>query len=299
MLQTDANVKFREACATLGLPTGNITFEMAKAAFKSQAMRVHPDKGGTDALFQIVKEAFKEVCTYITLTTTSEHQELKAAFAQISNPLSSEEYARGMTGGDGRLNNAAFNAHFEKTRVATAFDRGYGDMMAPSTKTREDISVPVAKGFAPAMKAKAFNRAFDAATPAVVKQQVAIYKAPEALVSCQKVGFAELGVDHVDDFSGENTGNRGLHFTDYMAAYNTQRLVDPKSVSRRKTFNSIDDLEKYRESSKSTKMTRRLQHEIGHDAQVDQERELRRKETLQQLDLMYETAERKRLMLKV
>lgn len=55
----------------------------------------------------------------------------------------------------------------------------------------------------------------------------------------------DLGVQDVDDFSGDNTSLKKLNFSDLKLAHTTSRIVDPRQVSRAE-YKSIDELKKDR-----------------------------------------------------
>lgn len=248
----------------------NFTWEELKEAYKRQARLVHPDKGGSEQLFNIVTDAFKKLAYDFKLKQQDkQHYELKQNY-QSEQPQSS--YRPNIA------ENENFNDKFNRLFDENKFDdeeesKGYGHMMAESSKTREDIDIPqVMSKF---NKSK-FNEIFDKQLP--VGKDVIIYKEPEPLVLAKKLQFTEIG-GTTDDFSTDATKKTGLHYTDYMKAHTTSRLVDPRSIQERKTYKSVEEFESDRASRTQQKLTEeelRYQKEMQLKKEKDEQIRLRR-----------------------
>jgi hypothetical protein len=174
--------------------------------------------------------------------------------------------------------NENFNDKFNRLFDENKFDdedesKGYGHMMAASSKTREDIDIPqVMSKF---NKSK-FNEIFDKQVPA--GKEVIIYKEPEPLVLAKKLQFTEIG-GTTDDFSTDATKKTGLHYTDYMKAHTTSRLVDPRSIQERKTYKSVEEFESDRASRTQQKLSEeelRYQKEMQMKKEKEEQKRLRR-----------------------
>ena len=167
--------------------------------------------------------------------------------------------------------NTKFNKIFEESRVDdVGHDFGYGEMMAKSTKDREDFSIErrLAK-----YTHETFNRTFDE----VVKPagtDVTIYREPEALPMCRKLAYVELGADKPNDYTrSEDTDSRSLKYTDYIRAHTTERLVDPRAIKTRKEYKDVEEYEKARDRTIKKKQTKEELQFIAQKKKEEEEAE--------------------------
>ena len=267
--------------------TKNFTLDELKAKFKNMAMVTHPDKGGSEQLFLLVVNAFKKLLEeHNRRVSDKTHAELKAAFEQSTSqraPSRGRGQVEGVTsaafdvGVGDRFNVDKFNQVFDSNRlddpVATG---GYQDWMRTQALPEVDDApkkpIPKSK-----FNVNNFNKTFEKKTQSLQQDNkfVAVYKEPEPLLMAKKMQFTELGVDKVDDYSGDNTTKRNLNYMDYKIAHTTSRIVDP-NVVRRKEYTNINELEGERS---------RIQFNMSHE---DYEYEMHKKK-------MAEEAERQRL----
>ena len=231
----------------------NVDWEELTQAYRRVARLVHPDKGPPDEaevrtkMFKVATASFRKVAHDCKMRQQDRpHHDLKreAQAFYASNPA---RYTSTTNNGDGGVGDSAdsfldrFNRTFEENRMdddeATI---GYGQMMAASSKVREDISVPqVLNKFS----RDSFNQTFEKMTLAD-KKDVVVYREPEALPMAKKVAYTELGGGRPDDFSSSKEGTRSaIEYTDYMKAYTTTRLVDPRAVQSKPTYNNLDAYE--------------------------------------------------------
>lgn len=231
----------------------NFEWDELKQAYRRVARLVHPDKGGSEVLFNKVTECFKQLATeYKARHADRPHHELRA---ESQNYYQQNERAppvdvRGVPtlATDGNFLDR-FNRAFEDNRLDDDDNGGgYGHMMEKSTKKREDISVqPILKG---KVSADVFNKTFDTVTLASKpSKDVVVYKEPEALPLAKKLQYTELGGEKPDDYSSgvDIAAKSGLRYTDYMKAHTTVRLVDPRTVEKRKNFRSVQEYQNARE----------------------------------------------------
>lgn len=288
----------------------NFTWDELKANYRRMANQVHPDKGGNAKLFQLLTDAFRTLAKdYQARTANASHAERKAAYQDYVN---SGAGANGMSGGgsaatedrarelmEARLGGSRrsdrerdradepfqerFNRLFEEHKIEEEDHRGYGHMMAESSKTREEIHIPAAmKKF----NKDAFHQAF-AQLPAK-ENKVVKYKEPEAMVLTKNIAYTELG-GKTDDFTHQDpTAKTGLFYTDYMQAYNehNQRLIDPEKHAR-KEFKNVDDYDAYRVKKSARPISTREQQYIAQQKELAEQREAERQERLRQQDEQY------------
>ena len=233
----------------------NFEWEELKDAYRRIAKLVHPDKGGSEEVFNKVTDCFKALATEYKLRKSDrQHDELKKEareyYSQRGEEASPEELANfaKKAGMDAMSFTEKFNKTFEENRLEEEeITKGYGHMMEKSSASREDISVPTYIKPGKKFDSKSFNKTFD--TVSLPKSsEVVKYREPEALPLARKMQYSELG-EATDDFSSApaNRDSRGLQYTDYMKAYSTERLVDPRAVDKRTNYKTVGEYENARE----------------------------------------------------
>lgn len=227
----------------------NYEWDELKESYRRIAKIVHPDKGGSEVLFNKVTECFKKLALeYKMRQVDRPHHELKREFfsensfdirGMPSNPLPPISM-------EGNFADR-FNKAFDENKLEDdTMAGGYGNDMAKSTKNREDIAVPkLFKGSK--VNAETFNKTFDTVTLSdIAKKEVVVYKEPEALPLGKTLAYTELGADKPSDYSSSTEGThsiRSLQYTDYMKAHSTTRLVDPRSVQKKQEYRNVDEYE--------------------------------------------------------
>lgn len=283
-VQMQINMNEIDPYEILGL-NRKFTFEELKDAYRRTAKFVHPDKGGSEQLFNIATECFRKLAHEYKLREEKTHDELRNGSREFwakTQPLpegpifssqressESHKYAPPSANSDESENFAnRFNQAFEANRIKEddGTHDGYGTQMAKSSKTREDFKIPqLLKKY----NNNTFNKVFDTVTLSD-KSEVIKYVEPEALPLAKSLQYTELGGASKGDFSSTSEGEscRTLQYTDYMKAYTTTRLVDPRAVQERRNFNNVDEYESERtnimakpESSEERAWRKKKEHE--------------------------------------
>lgn len=260
----------------------NFEFDELKEAYRRIARVVHPDKGGSHQLFQTVTECFRALAhDYRLRTSDRPHHELKQEATNYYQQNSSMPSRPGMKNDDNFLDR--FNRMFDENKLGDETDVGYGHMMAPSSKNRDDINIPrMFKKY----DTNAFHQTFEKMTLDTTKD-VVVYREPEALPLMKKIQYTELGGDTPDDFSsGDTNERRGLQYTDFKKAHTLTRLVDPRAVQPRKEYKTVEQYESARANVMKKPET---PEEIAWRMQKQREQEeaeQRRIERLRQRDQM-------------
>lgn len=222
----------------LGVPR-DFTLEQLKAAFKKTAIKVHPDKGGNEYMFNLVTNCFK----HLMHDWKRKHAEkpfhtLKSSFKKHVDDEPMAHIATESLG----FNVEKFNKVFDENKRETVMDRGYDSFL------RDNTSKPEPPTFNGSTK-EAFNKHFEkyAQPNPKLPNTVTKYKDPEAMTPASKIQYYEMGVQNIDDFSGENLTQKRLNFSDLQIAHSTSRIIDPNKV-KYKTYKNIDDLKKKRDA---------------------------------------------------
>jgi curved DNA-binding protein CbpA len=251
-----------------------------KDAYRRTAKLVHPDKGGSQALFNLVTDCFRILAEeYKMKVGDRPHHELKAesvAAAQVSAGRPPPAVATDANFLD------RFNRMFDENKFTDEeFDGGYGGMMEQSSAKREDINIPRALE---KFDRKKFNALYDKAVPA--SKEVVVYREPEPLSMSKKIQFTELGVTRPDDYSSavERAGRNTLQYTDYMKAHTTSRLVDPRAVQERREFKTVEEYESYRDKYMKRELTAKEKQAKEAEEEEAKRREYERVQRLKKYD---------------
>lgn len=266
----------------LGVPK-NFTWDQLKDAYRQKAKDVHPDKGGSAEVFNLVTSCFKTLANdYKMRIEAKPHHILKQDYQKYVSeqhvPVATRESRSERDDGDFQKK---FNRMFEENRLNDEeSDIGYGHMMVQSSATREDIEIPrtMAK-----FNNDKFNSAFEKTVP--VSKSVVVYKEPEPLQLAKSIQYTELG-GKTDDYSSavERGEKRGLQFCDYMKAHTTSRLINPDEIKQRRTYKNVDDYEAARSEAVSRAATDEEKNWMRDRAELEEKREYERLQRLKSRD---------------
>lgn len=239
-----------EPLLVLGLDK-NFNLSDLKRNYKRLVIKYHPDKSANEIAatpqFQILTACYKMLLKDWEIRQSDKsYHELRAGSKQFweQNEVDLSEFD---SKNNTKFDIARFNKNFEDNRLKTFMDEGYEEWM--NSKNAKDRN----------------------------KHALQVYKEPQALESCSLLSCSVLGVNKLQDYSGDNT-NRGLQFSDYRIAHTTDKIIDPTVVKHRKEYKSVDELEKDRakirfEMSNSEKMA----YEKKKQKEEEQERIRQRK----------------------
>jgi len=226
----------------------NFTIDQLKDAYKKMALQVHPDKGGSEYLFKLVT-----LCYHFLMReykkknhTEKEFHELKTNFKKETD-ADYNSYRQNM---NENIDKNGFNIHkfneiFSKNKLESITDIGYQDFLNDG-KEIEQKNLFENKKFSSSQ----FNKIFEKKTQNIESNSKVLtkYKEPKPLEASNKIAFTELGVDLIDDFSNDNISRKNLNYMDLKIAHTTSRIVDPKTVEKRKNYNNIKEFQQDRAS---------------------------------------------------
>ncbi len=258
----------------------NFEWEQLRNAYRHAASLVHPDKGGNRHLFNLVTECFRFLANeYKARDADKPHFMLKQQSQDFIQKQQQSPYVH--RDQDRRINPAVmdgmslgrFNQIFEENRLEDEeLQHGYGDMMEKSSKNRDDISVPkLMKKFDQGR----FNKVFDKVVPPT--KEVIVYREPEPLQLAKNLQYTEIGGSKPNDYTSSMESS--IKYTDYMKAHTTTRLVDPRTISERQEFKTVEQYEKAREKTTQKPMTTeelRYKKEKEEQDKITEENRLRK-----------------------
>jgi curved DNA-binding protein CbpA len=230
----------------------DFSWEELVKAYRKLAIKVHPDKGGSEILFDAVTKCFKQLATEFKARQVEKpHHVLKKEFEEFKEEGKKPEFP---SFPQNTTFNEKFNKLYEDNKLEDDDDnRGYSHFMAKSQKEREDFKIPKLLN---KFTEKKFNETFEK----VVKpgKDIIIYKEPEPVMAAKNLNFTELG--------GKTEEFTTTAYTDYYKAHTTSRLVDTRSVTKRKEYKTIADYEEDRKISAETVLS---EAEIKYQTELD------------------------------
>jgi hypothetical protein len=217
--------------------------------FRSLASRVHPDKGGSESLFETVCDCHKVVLAeWARVAADSESLDARmsargfqggrfdpgagaapgpppAAPGRVAAPPARSPVPGAAGGGDFDL--GAFNRSFEDTRAPSRFrDKGYGDWLssvsAPAPPAGPAPPVPPVPGGSGDDFSDAFNREFERKAAPPPASEMAVILHPDAINqggAGQGNGVSvDVDDEEVDDYGFFGEGAAGLSASDCKRA---------------------------------------------------------------------------------
>jgi curved DNA-binding protein CbpA len=186
--------------------TKDYDLDVLKKKFKHLAKIHHPDKGGDKDIFDIISMCFKKLYSdYKLKQNDKQFNEMKQNFKEEVNTTSYTNTNEDFM--------KKFNQAYDENKLHNPYlDSGYETFIAEKEVKTTKNNYMVSK-----------------------------YKEPDGIQS--SLSYYELGVNSVDDYSGNNVDNHKLQYTDYKHAHTTSKLIDENALIKRKDYKSLKDLE--------------------------------------------------------
>ena len=228
----------------LGLQNGDYNIDRIKKAYKKSALKYHPDRAGDKYkdMFQIITQS------YIYLLKKGE--DLDSEQKKTSRPVIHSNYEDDINEAveniyidKDKFDLNQFNNIFEKYKVPSSYDKGYGDMAKEDLNAKDDDQI-----FGKKFNNDVFNAHFNTSKSKKKGSSALIeYQDPSALeTSMLNLNTTFLGgIDEIEDFGSVNSSNN-LSYTDYKKAHVDETMLIDVNKVKYKTYNSIDHLENER-----------------------------------------------------
>ncbi len=223
---------FQSCLEVLGLEEEvALTEESLKGAYKSAALRAHPDKkGGSEEQFEAVTRAY----AYLTEILRRIHGgRTKEGKVEAPNTLlegrredaKAWQHVEPVRLNPKKLDMDAFNKMFEATRPPDPDDDGYGDWLT----NKEESGVGGGGKFSGKFNRDVFNQMFEEQAKARSggagsQNQIAMLQ-PQALIMAPNSGV-ELGREKASSYTA--AANASLKYTDLKQAYTVENTISPQ-----------------------------------------------------------------------
>ena len=251
-----------------------------KKAYLKAAMKTHPDRGGTQAKFQLVSIAYTLLTKKLKEKDNSHsHQDLRNMSREYTQQQANQPMIN--TKMTDNFDVDVFNRIYEENKIPEVYDEGYGSWMEKNTNPEIEQKKLFQNGFNKDM----FNATFEQYKKEQSQKtgnQLVQYKEPEVRMSMKNQdSLMTLGQGKITNFGG-TTDN--LSFTDYKQAFTDgSMLIDTSSVDISDRSGSINQIKAQR-SKISYTMTPEDEQRLALQKIEEQKAEQNRIQRLQVYD---------------
>ena len=256
----------------------NATEDDVKKAYRKFSLKYHPDKPTGDAKkFMMITQAYVYLLQKIKeMTGNKSHREMQKEAQdyfedmdkkkaerkqheskQMGGKIGEEDLDR-MEIGEKNFNVNQFNKIFEKNKLPSMWDKGYGGDWGDDSDKEEEVVMN--KKFS----MDVFNSAFDEQKRKKIEKkperQIMIIEEPQPQL-LNNLGFEELGQGDINDFTD-------INFTDYKMAYTKNNVLEYDDKFNRGDYKNVDHLVRERTN-------------MNFEASLEEKDKIRRRELLE------------------
>jgi curved DNA-binding protein CbpA len=264
----------------------NYTFDELKKSYRTLAIKTHPDRPhGSKEKFQLVTKCYLYLVEKLKKEASDkQHGQLKDGSrdywkSQVS-PQNKAHMQKGQRQAKDNFNVTMFNKIFEENKIYDPNEEGYENWFKDDSPENKP-SQPV---FSNKFNIDVFNRTFDGYKGDENNSQIMEYKEPQAIQSCDKMGYSELGSNKANFTKTGASQGQDLKYSDLKSAYTKGDLINPNQV-KYKTYRNINELEKDR-SNLSYEMSPEDSERRAVQSQIEQEEEEERQARLRNNDAL-------------
>jgi hypothetical protein len=174
-----------------------------------------------------------------------------------------------------------FNKIFEKNRMPTQYDKGYGNGWEEET---HEENVVMNNKFTLDLFNQTFNEVKAKKLDKFKGNQVMKIDAPEPQL-LSNLGYEELGQDSIEDFTSGVQEN--MNFVDYKAAYTKANVLEYDEKYNRGDYKNLDSLVRARDTQSFT-VSSDDRDWIQRQEQYEKQREQKRIDNMMAFDRMAE-----------
>jgi curved DNA-binding protein CbpA len=285
----------------------NATEEDVKKAYRKFSLKYHPDRpDGNDKKFMMVSQAY----IYLTqklkemqgnnghndlrknakkyFEEMEEKRKIHKATAEIENRTGNRTENRTgnkmddqMEIGEKNFDQDKFNKIFEKNRMPTQYDKGYGNGWEDETY---ETNVVMNNKFTIDLFNQTFNEVKTKKLEQIKGNQVMKIDAPEPQL-LSNLSYEELGQDNIEDFTSGVQEN--MNYVDYKAAYTRANVLEYDEQFNRGDYKNLDSLVRARDTQSFT-VNNEDREWINNREQLEKQKEQKRIENMIAFDRMAE-----------
>ena len=262
----------------------NATEDDVKKAYRKFSLKYHPDKPSGDAKkFMMITQAYVYLLQKIKeMKGNKSHREMqkeaqdyfeemdkkkaerKQHESQQEGVRRGEEDLDRMEIGEKNFNVDQFNKIFEKNKLPSTWDKGYGGGWGDDSDKEEEVVMN--KKFS----MDVFNSVFDEQKKKKIEKkperQIMIIEEPQPQL-LNNLGFEELGQGDINDFTNDRVIS-DMNFTDYKMAYTKNNVLEYDDKFNRGDYKNIDHLVRERTN-------------MNFEATLEEKEKIRRRELLE------------------
>lgn len=250
----------------------NATEDDVKKAYRKFSLKYHPDKPTGDAKkFMMITQAYVYLLQKMKeMTGNKSHREMqkdaqdyfedmdKKKAERKQHISGGEEDLDRMEIGEKNFNVDQFNKIFEKNKLPSTWDKGYGGDWGDDSDKEEEVVMN--KKFS----MDVFNSTFDEQKKKKIEKkperQIMIIEEPQPQL-LNNLGFEELGQGDINDFTD-------INFTDYKMAYTKNNVLEYDDKFNRGDYKNVDHLVRERTN-------------MNFEASLEEKDKIRRRELLE------------------
>jgi curved DNA-binding protein CbpA len=287
---------FQKCLEVLGLEEEvALTDETLKKAYKTVALRAHPDKGGSEEEFEAITRAHAYLGEILLRIKGGRTKESKvdapeAIHDNRKTDAKQWEMVEPVRLNPKKLDMNAFNQMFEQTRIPDPEEDGYGDWLKGG-----DAQVDGPK-FGGKFNRDVFNKAFEeeAAKRRSGSHELSVLQ-PQALMLAPNSGV-ELGRSGGGSFTA--AANANLKFTDLKNAYTSENMITNQVSDVRVESRSFEQYSSSRKAAPTPLSNQEMAGVMAAEAAAAKREEQRRLRAAQEDSLGAQYFERmKRLVI--
>jgi curved DNA-binding protein CbpA len=274
----------------------NATEDDVKKAYRKFSLKYHPDRPeGNAKKFMMVSQAYIYLMQKIKeMQGNHGHNDLrnnakkyfeemeekrkvhKASRAEIEDLIEDQ-----MEIGEKNFDQDKFNKIFEKNRMPTQYDKGYGNGWEDET---HEENVVMNHKFTLDLFNQTFNEVKAKKFDKFKGNQVMKIDAPEPQL-LSNLAYEELGQDNIEDFTSGVREN--MNFVDYKAAYTKANVLEYDEKYNRGDYKNLDSLVRARDTQSFT-VSSEDREWIQRQDQYEKQREQKRIDNMMAFDRMAE-----------
>jgi len=274
----------------------NATEDDVKKAYRKFSLKYHPDRPeGNAKKFMMVSQAYIYLMQKIKeMQGNHGHNDLrnnaKKYFEEMEEKRKQHKESKAeiedqiedqMEISEKNFDQDKFNKIFEKNRMPTQYDKGYGDGWEDET---HEENVVMNHKFTLDLFNQTFNEVKAKKLDKFKGNQVMKIDAPEPQL-LSNLAYEELGQDNIEDFTSGVREN--MNFVDYKAAYTKANVLEYDEKYNRGDYKNLDSLVRARDTQSFT-VNNEDKEWMQRQEQYEKQKEQKRIDNMMAFDRMAE-----------